>query len=263
MRGRVSVMESTLDYHTAHALLEWQVELGATEALLDAPVNRYEIPEAREKPKAAEPVAAPAAPKVNPVDVASQLASKAQTLAELEQAIAGFDLCALKRGARSLVFGDGHPNARVMIIGDAPERDEDKMGKPFVGRDGQLLDKMFAAIDLDRSTDVRETALYVTYAMPWRKPRNRDPQAEEIAMMAPFVKRHIALVDPDFLVLMGNVACQSLLGQRGISRLRGDWQTAFGKPALPMQPPATLMRTPQMKREAWADLLSLKARLMG
>ncbi len=256
-------MESALDYHTAHALLEWQVELGATEALLDAPVNRYEIPETREKPKSAEPAAAPAAPKVNPVEIAKQLASKASTLAELEQAIAGFEHCALKRGARSLVFSDGNPAARVMIIGEAPGRDEDRLGKPFVGRAGQLLDKMFEAIELDRSAQAREETLYITNVMPWRPPQNRDPQADEIEMMLPFVERHVALVDPDFIVLMGNISCQAVLGKRGITRLRGEWTEAFGKPALPMFHPAFLLRSPQMKRETWTDLLSLKARLVG
>lgn len=264
MRGRVTVMESTLDYHTAQALLEWQVELGATEAILDAPLNRYEIPEAREKPKPADAPAAPAkAPKINAAGVAQDLAAKAQTLPELQAAIAGFEHCALKQGARSLVFSDGNPAARVMIIGEAPERDEDRLGKPFVGKAGQLLDKMFAAIDLDRTADPREAALYITNVLPWRPPQNRDPQAEDLEMMLPFLKRHVALVEPDFIVLMGNLSCQAVLGKRGITRLRGEWTTAFDRPALPMLHPNALLRTPQTKREAWADLLSLKARLIA
>ncbi|MEO1097401.1 MAG: uracil-DNA glycosylase, partial [Bacteroidota bacterium] len=151
---------------------------------------------------------------------------------------------------------DGTAGARVMIIGEAPGRDEDREGKPFVGRAGQLLDKMLGAIGLSRDESV-----YITNVLPWRPPQNRDPKPDEIAMMQPFLHRHITLADPDVLVVVGNHACQALLGKRGITRLRGDWTEARGKPALPMFHPAYLLRNPAAKREAWADLLSLQARL--
>ena len=265
--GSLGLMESAEEYHRARALLEWQVELGATEAILDAPVNRYEIPE---KPQATasslakvQAAAVAPTPEVDPVEVATAAAAGAKDLAALMAAMAAFEHCDLKRGARNLVFSDGNATARVMIIGEAPGRDEDQIGKPFVGRAGQLLDKMLAAIDLSRDAEQSEAGVYITNILPWRPPQNRDPRPEEIAMLMPFVKRHVALVDPDVLVLMGNISCQGVLGKRGITRLRGQWDEAFGKPVLPMFHPAYLLRAPHAKREAWADLLSLKAQMIG
>ena len=254
-------MES-VEYHHAKALLEWQVELGALDAVQDSPVNRYDVPAAVEKPKkAAEPVApgivAPV--KVDAVAAAERLAAGAQSLEELRAVVAGFELCELKKGARNLVFSDGTPGARVMLIGEAPGRDEDREGRPFVGRAGQLLDKMLGAIDMGRARE--DAPVYITNVLPWRPPQNRDPKPEEIAMMRPFLMRHIALAKPEVLVVVGNWACQALLGKRGITRLRGAWTEAAGLPALPMFHPAYLLRSPEFKREAWADLLSLKAKL--
>ncbi|MDA7419735.1 uracil-DNA glycosylase [Tritonibacter multivorans] len=253
-------MESQLDYWSARALLEWQVELGATDAIGDAPVDRYALED--RKPVAA-PANRPATPpppvkpkEVDPVAVATTLAAQAGDLATLEQALAGFEHCALKRGARNLVFADGQPDARVMIIGEAPGRDEDLQGKPFAGREGQLLDKMLAAIDLSRDAGV-----YLTNVLPWRPPQNRDPQPAEIAMLMPFLERHVALVKPDVLVVMGNTPAQAVLGKRGISRVRGQWDRAWDLPVMPMFHPSHLLRQPQAKRQAWADLLELKARL--
>ena len=261
-------MESDLDFHAARALLEWQVELGVTEAICEAPVNRFEMPETQpgaHKPKAAAkadpgPGPAPAAP-VDAVAVARQLASEAGDLEALRAALEGFDLCELKRGAKTTVFADGNPNARVMVIGEAPGRDEDIQGKPFVGRAGQLLDKMFAAIGLARDQADSAASVYITNILPWRPPQNRDPKPEEIAMMMPFVKRHVELVGPEVLVLMGNISCQAMLGRKGITRLRGNWTSALGHPALPMFHPAYLLRNPAAKREAWHDLLMLQAKL--
>ena len=179
----------------------------------------------------------------------------------MRSALEGFDLCELKRGAKTTVFAGGNPAARVLILGEAPGREEDAEGLPFVGRAGQLLDRMFAAIGLSRGSPDPATALYITNVMPWRPPQNRDPEPGEIAMMRPFVERHIALVGPDVIVAMGNVPCLCLLGTKGILRLRGIWATALGKPVLPMVHPAYLLRTPSAKREAWADLLALKGRL--
>ncbi|MFY0618400.1 uracil-DNA glycosylase [Shimia sp.] len=257
----------TLDYHTARALLEWQVELGATEAILDAPFDRYEAP--KEAPKMAQSASAPAehdtppvaAPTIDPVVEAQSAAKAVKTLEELEAAMAAFEHCELKRGARKLVFSDGNPAARVMIIGEAPGREEDRAGKPFVGRAGQLLDRMFAALDMGREAAQSRDAIYITNVLPWRPPQNREPEAREIAMLLPFLERHVEIVAPDVIVLMGNIACQAAFGKRGITRLRGQWQEAFGKPVLPMFHPAYLLRQPQAKREAWADLLSLKAKL--
>ena len=261
-------MESALSYYQAKALLEWQVELGVDEAICESPVNRYEMPAAAPKPVVAPPVAAPALaavplirPDVDPVQIAKSAASAAGDLPALQQALAAFEHCELKRGARNTVFSDGNPAARVMIIGEAPGREEDQQGKPFVGRAGQLLDRMLAAIDMDRASEETAKAVYITNILPWRPPQNRDPNPAEIAMLLPFVQRHVELVAPDLIVLMGNISCLAMLGRKGITRLRGNWVDVLGRPALPMFHPAYLLRTPHAKREAWADLLALQARL--
>ncbi|HBG98393.1 MAG: uracil-DNA glycosylase [Rhodobacteraceae bacterium] len=252
------------------AALDWQIELGATEAIGDAPVDRYALattpaaaaaaPVPPAAPHPAEPAAPPAAPADN-VAEARAIADAAADLPALRDALARFDRCDLKQGARNLVFADGDPAAALMILGEAPGRDEDLQGKPFVGRAGQLLDRMLAAIGRDRHADDPARGVYITNVLPWRPPQNRDPKPEEIAMLRPFVDRHIALVDPAVLVLMGNHACAAMLGRRGITRLRGQWAQAAGRPALPMFHPAYLLRNPAAKREAWADLLALQARL--
>ena len=250
-----------LDFHAARALLDWQAELGADEAIGDVPVNRYEV-----KAEARGP-AVPAAPaplataEADPVAVAKTAAAEAVTLETLAEIQSAYDLCDLKKGARNFVFADGNPEARVMIIGEAPGREEDLEGRPFVGRAGQLLDRMFAAIGLARTAHHRDEALYITNVMPWRPPQNREPAPAEIAMMLPFLARHVDFVNPDLIVLMGNTPCAAALGQRGILRLRGAWTQAFGRPAMPMAHPAYLLRNPAAKREAWADLLEVRARL--
>ncbi len=251
-------MESVERHHTALALLQWQIELGADQAIGDVAVDRYGLPEKVSAARPAPQAPAGVAKTSDPVIVARAAARAATSLAALKAALGGFELCDLKKGARRLVFSDGVAGARVMIIGEAPGRDEDREGRPFVGRAGQLLDRMLAAIDLSRDSSV-----YITNVIPWRPPQNRDPDPQEIAMMMPFLERHVALADPDFIVLMGNVACGAVLGKRGITRLRGNWQNALDRPALPMFHPAYLLRRPEAKPEAWADLLSLNARLRG
>lgn len=261
-------MDSSDTYWHDRALLEWQVELGATEATLDAPVDRYALEAAKPAPKADAPVAkqskvppAPTLVQTDAVGEAQAAAAHAGDLEALASAMQAFDHCELKRGARSFVFSDGQPAARVMIVGEAPGREEDRAGKPFVGRAGQLLDRMLGAIDLGRAHDDPKRAVYITNVLPWRPPSNRTPDAEEIAMMLPFLERHITLADPDLIVVMGNTPCQALLGRTGITRMRGNWTEVLGKPCLPMFHPAYLLRNTAAKREAWADLLDLNARL--
>ena len=258
-------MDSTNTYWTDRALLEWQVELGATDAILDAPVDRYAL----EAAKPAVVAKAPAAPTppvlqvadVDPASLARTAADAAADLPALAAAMEAFEQCELKRGARSFVFSDGNPDARVMIIGEAPGREEDRAGRPFVGRAGQLLDRMFDAIDMGRTHADANHSVYITNVLPWRPPSNRAPEKSEIAMMLPFLERHIALADPDVIVLMGNTPCQALMGRTGITRMRGAWAEVLGKPCLPMFHPAYLLRNPIAKREAWADLLALRAHL--
>ncbi len=252
------------DWHTAQALLEWQVALGVTDAIGDAPVNRYEL-EARATLKPTPPPAA--APQVmvtevDPVALATKMAQAAQSLDDLQTAMAEFDLCELKKGARNLVFADGRVDARVMIVGEAPGREEDLQGRPFVGEAGQLLDRMLAAIGMARDHADAARAVYITNILPWRPPQNRDPSAQERAMFRPFVQRHIELAAPDMLVLMGRISTGTLLDTtEGITRIRGQWRALNGIPCLPMLHPAYLLRNPPAKREAWADLLTLQAKL--
>ncbi|NNK79029.1 MAG: uracil-DNA glycosylase [Litoreibacter sp.] len=256
-------MESELNFHRARALLEWQIDLGATEAIGETPINRYKLSDTAPKPKASTPTAeatAPvAAPQVDPVTVAGDMVRSVETLEQLRAALEEFEHCELKKGARNLVFSDGIAGARVMVIGEAPGRDEDMQGKPFVGRAGKLLDAMFEAIGFGRADT--ESPIYITNILPWRPPQNRDPKPDEIAMMMPFVEKHIELAAPDLLVLMGNVSCQAILGQKGITKLRGRWVEALGKPVMPMFHPAYLLRNPSAKRDAWHDLLMLQAKL--
>ena len=278
-------------------MLEWQVELGATEAIGEAPVDRLacegpamggedarpvaaaappgdgdrDASGARARSAAAAPrsaggrgAAAPDPPNdADPVAAAHAAAAAAPDLAALREAIAAYPHCELRRGARNVVFADGVPGARVMIVGEAPGRDEDIEGLPFVGRSGKLLDLMLAAIGLSRHAEDPARGVYITNVMPWRPPQNRDPKAGEIAMMKPFLERHVALAAPEILVPMGNPACAALLGMRGITKLRGVETEALGLPALPMLHPAYLLRNPVAKREAWADLLTLEERLGG
>lgn len=251
-----------MDFHAARALLEWQMELGADEPIGAVPVNRYDL--VAEVPKAAavaQVAQGAVAETLDAVAAARAAVAGIAHLDDLAEVQAGYDLCDLKKGARNFVFADGNPAARVMIIGEAPGRDEDLEGRPFVGRAGAMLDRMFAAIGLSRNAPDVAAALYITNVLPWRPPSNRDPEPAEIAMMRPFLEKHVALADPDLIVLMGNTPCAAVLGQRGILRLRGRWAEGFGKPVLPMTHPAYLLRTPAAKREAWADLLELKARL--
>ena len=263
-----------LDAETALALLEWQLEMGADMPVGDAPVDRFDLPARPDAPPAPMPAMAATvattpmmAPAPEDADIAAlsaraaALAAAAPDLAALSAAQEGFDGIELKKGARSFCFADGRPGARVLIVGEAPGDEEDRQGRPFVGRAGQLLDRMFAAIGLARDAVDAEAALYIVNVLTWRPPGNRDPGADEIALSLPFLRRHVELADPDIVVLMGNTPCQAALGRRGILRLRGQWTEAFGRPALPMTHPAYLLRNPQAKREAWADLLSLRARL--
>lgn len=268
-----------LDGATREALLAalaMQVEFGADEAIADSPFDRF-----AERDPAPEPAhsetrrqrapAAPAAPEVQPsgAEAAEAVAARCRTLPELAAALAAFDAGALKAGATRCVFADGQPGARVMIVGEAPGRDEDLAGKPFVGRSGQLLDRMLACIGLDRTAEDPSRAVYITNVLPWRPLSNRTPAADEVALMLPFLRRHIALAAPAVLVPMGGSAVSALLGGTGgITRRRGRWArldglTAQPLPVLPMLHPAYLLRTPAAKRQAWRDLLSLRAMLDG
>ncbi len=244
-------------------MLAWQFDLGVTEGIGDAPLNRYELEAAVPKPAPVPDTAAASTPAAesDPVAEARAMAQAAPDLDALAEAVAAFPHCELRRGARNTVFSDGRANARVMIIGEAPGREEDQAGRPFVGRAGQLLDRMLAAIGLARDTPDPQRAVYITNVIPWRPPQNRDPRPDEVAMMLPFLERHVELAAPDLVVVVGNIAAKAVLGQTGITRLRGTWGQGLGLPVMPMCHPAYLLRNPIAKREAWADLLEIQARL--
>jgi DNA polymerase len=252
----------------ALAALRLQIEWGADEALADAPVDRF-APRPAAPPPAAAPVDAPVrqpqpqAARPSRAGGAAQrardIAEAATSLEELRAAMAAFDGCGLSATATSLVFGEGDPNAALMFVGDAPGPEEDRAGAPFVGPAGQLLDRMLASIDLDRA------ALRLANLIPWRPPGNRNPTDTETQICLPFLLRHIALVRPRRLALLGVLPCKALLADAvGGRRPRGRWTSATIPgldqpiPTLAMQHPATLLRTPAAKREAWADLLLLR-----
>lgn len=250
----------------ALAALRLQLEWGADEALAADPIDRLAVPRsdppAAPRPAVARPaVARPAASPIlaAPVQRAQAAAAAARTLGELRAALAEFDGCPLKATATNLVFADGNPEAALMLIGEAPGAEEDRAGTPFVGPSGQLLDRMLASIGI-----TRETCL-ITNIIPWRPPGNRQPTDAEVLTCLPFLLRHIALVRPRRLVLMGNPATHALTGSNaGITRVRGKWtqievpDVADPIPALPMVHPAYLLRQPAAKRQAWADLLLLR-----
>ncbi len=174
------------------AALAWQIELGADEAIGEAPVNRFDV--AVPAAVAAVPVRIASAEGIPVAEASSaEIAAACGDLAALRAAMAAFEGCSLKQGARNLVFADGDPRARVMVIGEAPGRDEDREGLPFVGKSGQLLDRMLAAIGLSRRAETPAEGAYITNVLPWRPPQNRDPAGDEAAVMLPFLYRHIEL----------------------------------------------------------------------
>lgn len=248
------------------AALRLQLDWGVEEALEDTPPDRFAAPAPRAAAvpsEAATPAAAAPPRAVPPVaSRAAALAAAANTLDELREAIRAFDGSSLRETATNLVFADGVPGSGLMFVGEAPGADEDRLGKPFVGQSGQLLDRMLASIGLSRAE-----SFYISNILPWRPPGNRTPSDAEIALFLPFILRHIALARPRRLVLLGGTAAKGLLGSKeGITRLRGRWREievpGLGPlPVLATLHPAYLLRTPMAKRDAWADLLLLRAAL--
>ena len=257
-------------------LLDFYAEAGVDALVGEDPIDRFAtvetpIPAARIAPQAAPAQnfetkvrAVPAAPPApDEAAMAARAAAKnAKTLEELRAILDKFDGCALKATATQLVFADGNPAARLMFIGEAPGRDEDIEGLPFVGRSGKLLDRMLAAIGMDR------TSVYIANIVPWRPPGNRTPTPQESQICLPFILRQIELADPDILVCLGGPSAQTLLGiKEGITKTRGRWFTFdTGKReirAMPTFHPAFLLRSPLQKRFAWRDFLAIKKALAG
>ncbi|MDO8607814.1 MAG: uracil-DNA glycosylase [Phaeospirillum sp.] len=258
-----------------HDILRWYLDAGVDETIGETPVDRYAVSQRAQQarltavqnppPATMRPGVAPvaAAPQGKaPSGVAAHIAAECSTLAELRTALEKFEGLALKQAAACTVFADGNPEAAVMCIGEAPGQEEDRQGLPFVGTSGKLLDRMLRSIGLDRST------VYITNVVPWRPPANRKPTLDEVAVCLPFVSRHIELVDPQLLILLGGTAASALLARaEGINRLRGRW-FEFNSPGLPRPVPvlatfhpAYLLRTPEAKRDAWRDLLLIQKKL--
>ncbi|HVI30295.1 uracil-DNA glycosylase [Hansschlegelia sp.] len=250
------------------ALLEWQLAMGADVAIEEVPQDRFAADAARSKRPAAAtpqpmPAPSPAALLATPdesISAAREAAASAATLDELRQILESFEGCALKATASRTVFADGAPGARLMLVGEAPGREEDLSGLPFVGRSGQLLDRMLAAIGLDRSS------VYIANVIPWRPPGNRTPTPQETETCLPFIRRQIELCDPDILVALGGASAQSLFRARdGILKLRGKWldYDIGGRPAKAMATlhPAYLLRSPAQKKFAWRDLKAIRRAL--
>jgi uracil-DNA glycosylase len=266
---------------TALDIVKWYKAAGVDEAVSDTPcdwsrlgapaVMAFEVgedafapPPRREAPNAAPPQpiarAQPAAPLDPSAFAAREVARAAPDLAALETALATFDGCPLKKTAKHLCFARGNPQARVMLVGEAPGRDEDLEGRPFVGRAGRLLDKMLTAIGLS------ETECYITNVVYWRPPGNRTPTPQEVEACKPFLERQMELVAPDVLVLLGGAAAKQVLAtDDGIMKLRGKWRSleVAGRQIRTMATlhPAFLLRTPAAKRQTWRDLQMIKAEL--
>ncbi len=269
------------DWDAALAALAWQNDMGVEAALMDAPQSAYDlsdraawqtaaqvappVPPATDLPRSAPTATtAPSSNGMAPhaaIEAARLAAGRCQNLDDLRAALGQFDHLELKKGARDMVFGAGHPNADVLVLTDPPNREDERAKAPFSGDAAQLLEKMFAAIGRTQGNPDPAQALYLLPALPWRTPQDRTPAPEELDIIRPFVARHIALVAPKIVILMGNAALQLGMNSGSILRTRGVWGQAFGLRALPMLTPHHLLLNPADKREAWADLLSLKAAL--
>lgn len=277
------------------AALQWHLDNGADEVLqeeqndrtaaitqlLKSPADIFLVPtqaEGRVAPSiAALTSAAPSSDVMGSVAAkaeAVKLAQSCNTLEELQAAIAGFEGLAIRKTATNMVFCDGNPAAKIMVVGEAPGADEDRQGKPFVGASGQLLDKILGCIGLSRQDDDPSKAVYISNVLNWRPPGNRTPTQAEIDISLPFIERHIALVKPEVLILCGGVSAKALLDKEdAMSKLRGMFHDyvaltegiAFGGgnaiPAVATYHPAYLLRTPSQKSLVWADMLMLKDHL--
>lgn len=262
---------------TLEALLDFYIEAGVDCALDDVPHDRLAEDKrssiggeavAVTRSTGAQPAAdAGSARRIPPLSAAAspdvvaesarERAASARTLDELRGLLEAFEGCALKFSAKNLAFSDGNPEGRVMFVGEAPGAEEDRAGRPFVGRAGQLLDRMLAAIGLDRNE------VYIANIVPWRPPGNRTPTPQEFAICRPFIERQIALADPEILVCLGGASAQALLETKdGILKTRGRWFPYRTEKrelhALATLHPAYLLRQPLQKRLAWRDFRALR-----
>ena len=250
------------------AVLDWYRAAGVDIAVGEEPVDRFaQRPPQRVTPP--PPVTGQATPEQPAAETpllggdpseARSLAASAESLEELQAILGAYDGCGLKLRATQLVFADGNPEADIMLIGEAPGAEEDRQGKPFVGKSGQLLDRMLGAIGLDRSK------VYIANTVPWRPPGNRTPTPEEMALCLPFLHRQVELVAPRLVMTLGGPAMQTVFSTtNGIIKMRGKWsEVTIGNhqtDAIPTLHPAYLLRNPAAKQQAWRDMLSLKMKM--
>lgn len=258
-----------LNHDEMLSVLDWYRAAGVDIAVGEEPVDRFaQRPPPRVMPQAIAPNNHQAAQQVHQATAplggdpaeARSLAASAKTLDELQTLLGAYDGCGLKLRATQLVFADGNPQAKIMLIGEAPGAEEDRQGKPFVGKSGQLLDRMLGAIGLDR------TKVYIANTVPWRPPGNRTPTPEEMALCLPFLHRQVELVAPRLVMTLGGPAMQTVFETtNGIIKMRGKWSPVnIGKhqvDAIPTLHPAYLLRNPPAKQQAWRDMLSLKLKI--
>ena len=270
----------TINLNEAPAALEalqWYLDHGVDEVLLETPQDRTKIPDISTViAKSAPPknIIAPSTPATTDMMGAAEAIMEAQKLTEqcdnldaLQQAIMDFDGLSVKKTATNMVFSDGNPKAQIMVIGEAPEAQEDIEGKPFVGQSGQLLDKILACIDLDRKSDDMKCAVYITNILNWRPPGNRTPTKAEMDISYPFIARHIALVKPKIIIICGSVAGKALLKrEESMSKMRGSFHEieigGHSCLALTTYHPTYLLRTPAQKKAVWADMLMLQEKMI-
>lgn len=268
------------DHQAYIAALQWHIDQGVDEVMELEPVtNRLEQvsfveEQSAERPPKERPILQNAATEPQAANIsagagklieqAKELVTQANTLEELAEAIQSFEGLDIKKTATNFVFSDGHASAKVMLVGEAPGADEDRMGKPFVGVSGQLLDKILACIGLDRTSEDPDTGIYISNILNWRPPGNRTPTPQEMDISLPFIEKHIVLADPDILILSGGVAAKTVLhSSESISKMRGQ-KHVFAPQTLSIQKqipvvatyhPSYLLRTPSQKSKVWQDML--------
>lgn len=268
-----NVTKSDVSY-TPEELLKSYIEWGVDEAISEEPINWFtetdnikikqnitKVSSSKTSTNQTPISSTPLASQQEHIEMAQKMAANCKNLDELNAAILEFEGCSLKKTASNTVFSDGNADSSIMIIGEAPGGDEDRIGKPFVGQAGQLLDRMFTAIDMKREND-----FYITNILPWRPPGNRKPTDAECDLCLPFIKRHVELFQPKLIISVGGTSANALLNTKtGITKLRGKWQEYLisGKtvPIIPIFHPAYLLRQPQFKKQTWHDLLAIKAKI--
>ena len=255
-------------------MLKWYVECGVDETISETPINWFEqtnnspikqqvktASSPQEQPASRPAKTTPLASQKELIDSAEKIAAECSSLEQLNEAILAYDGCSLKKTASNTVFSDGNAQSDIMLIGEAPGAEEDKIGKPFISQSGQLLDRMFGAINMSRETD-----FYITNLLPWRPPGNRKPTDAECELCLPFLKRHIELFNPKMIILIGGTSASTVLNvETGITKLRGKWNdyTLADKqvPMMAIFHPAYLIKQPHYKKQTWHDLLTIKEKL--